>query len=541
MLTEIIVKNLAIVSELRCSFYEGMHVITGETGAGKSIIIDALSLALGDRSSADIVRKDAIQAEINACFDITKHTKAQNLLAQLSIEHTECIIRRVIFKDGRSKAYINGIPVTINQLKPIACELVHIHGQHQNHALLDSEYQRYLLDQYAKHDELLLETKNIYKQWQTIKQSIEELQQSENQQDKLELLNYQLQELQNLDLQDKEFEDLEDKHKQLAKSDELLAICNELEALLETDNLHLALNKLKKIQLNSGVELIEQSIINLDEAKQQLEDFQQNLDLDPESLAELESRLSKIHDLARKLKVGPEYLHSHMIVLQEQHEALANSKQKLQELNSQKHDLELKFTEAAARLSNSRSKAAKELSSKIKDKLHLLEMPNAQFDIILDPLKHNNPTPYGSESINFMVTLNPGQPLAPMKKIASGGEISRISLAIQVISAEKTVTPTLIFDEVDVGISGKTASTVGTLMRALGKFAQVLCITHLPQVAAQGHMHYKVSKSQSKHHTTTEIIPLEGSERVEELARLVGGANITPQAKAHAAELLESV
>ncbi len=562
MLTQLAVKNLAIVTQLELNFANGMHVLTGETGAGKSIIIDALSIALGERASPEQIRAGHNQAEVTACFNLKNLPNVQNLLKTQDLHEVtyneECIIRRIINADGRSRAYINGHPVTAQQLKTLAPHLVHIHGQHQHHALLDSDYQRQLLDVYAGHIDLTTTVNNLYQQWASIKQQIQLLTDIQQQADKLNLLNYQIQELDSLQLQANELEALEQQHKQLSKSEELISSCHNISNILTgdaatdttnsnvLDQLHTAnllLNNLQKIapQLNPCADLIKQAIIQIEEASAELNNYFTKLDLDPAQLVTLEQRLSAIHSLARKLKVAPEFLHEHYNKLCAQRDSLATATAQLETLQQQLLACEAEYQLAAAKLASSRQQAAVKLAQNIADRLKTLEMPNAIFEIKSEGLKHANPSPYGSEAINFLVTTNPGQPVGLLKKIASGGELSRISLAIQVITAQKMATPTLIFDEVDVGVSGKTAAIVGQLMRELGANAQILCITHLPQVASQGHLHYKVEKLQTAEATSTQIYPLQAPQRVQELARLMGGREITAEALAHASKLLETV
>lgn len=556
MLMQLTVKNLAIVAELELNFANGMHIITGETGAGKSIIIDALSIVLGERASAEQIRANQTQAEVTASFDIRGLPAVQAILEAQELSTEECIIRRIISNDGRSRAYINGQSVSASQIKAIAPFLVHIHGQHQHHALLESDYQRQLLDVYADHPILLANVQHIYEEWLNTKHAILELTEIQQQADRLTLLNYQIQELETLNLQPNEMQTLEQKHTQLAKSEELIATCQNVCTLLADssqgdassilDQLHTAYNQIVSIQkfaptVVTSADLIKQAIIQVEEANSELHSYFDKLDLDPEQLVTIEQRLSTIHALARKLKVSPEFLTDHLHELCKQRDSLTSATEKLEQLQQKLRALETEYQVAAQKLSASRTTAANKLSKLIVDRIKHLEMPNAKFDIQAETLKHGNPAPYGNEAIHFMVTTNPGQPLGLLKKIASGGELSRISLAIQVITAQQMATPTLILDEVDVGISGKTAATVGSLMRELGANAQIICITHLPQVAAQGHHHFKVEKIQSNQDTTTKITPLNRNERVQELARLLGGVDITPEAIANAERLIDTV
>lgn len=556
MLTQLIVKNLAIVAELELNFTQGMLVITGETGAGKSIIIDALSIALGERAFAEQIRASHTQAEVIASFDISKLPQVQKLLQAQDLPSEECVIRRIINTDGRSRAYINGVSVAVQQIKAIAPHLVHIHSQHQHHALLESDYQGQLLDVYAEHDGLLEDVAAIYKQWHDTKQKIEDLTELQQQADRLTLLNYQIQELEALNIQPNELHSLEQKHAQLAKGQELVSTCQNICSILADnsqsdsntilDQLHNAitlLTPLAKItpNLSPCVDMLKQAVIQVQEANSELQNFYTKLDLDPAQLDIIERRLSNIHTLARKLKVTPELLDQHLTELCAQRDNLSQASAHLEELQQTLQRLVTEYKEAADKLSASRKVAAQKLTQEISARIKNLEMPNANFVINLEPLKHTNPSPRGNEQINFMVTTNPGQPLGLLKKVASGGELSRISLAIQVITAQQMATPTLILDEVDVGISGKTAATVGALMRELGANAQILCITHLPQVASQGNNHFKVEKIQTSQDTITKITPLNRTQRVQELARLLGGITVTPEALANAEKLMEDM
>lgn len=544
MLTQITIKNLAIVDALELHFDAGMHVITGETGAGKSIIIDALSLALGERTSIEQVRHGHTQAEVTACFDIRKLPPVQALIDNPE----ECVIRRIINVDGKSRAYINGVSVAAQQLKDLAPHLIQIHSQHQHHALLQSDMQRDILDAYANNDRLLAELKSVYDSWQATKREIEKLTSLQQHADKLNLLNYQLQELENLNLQPSEINDLNQQHKQLCNAAEITETCNSVCTQLTGDASladqlygHIAkLNALKvhAVGLTPGIELLEQAAISIQEASNTLEDYCTKLDLDQARLQDVEQRLNTIHNLARKLRIDPQHLYDHQQVLSQERDQLAASTENLDRLQLQLMQLQNDYQAVAANLTASRQQAATKLTQEIMQGVHQLELPHAKFVIKCDPVSIATPSAHGMDLINFMITTNPGQPLALLKKVASGGELSRISLAIQTIIAQKMAIPTLILDEVDVGISGKTAATVGSIMRDLGKHAQIVCITHLPQVAAQGHQHFKVEKLQDANSTVSLIKPLSRSERVQELARLLGGLSVTPEAIANAERLL---
>lgn len=545
MLTQLNVKNLAIAEEITIDFSAGMHVITGETGAGKSIILDALGLVLGDRAASDMIRAGQNQAEITASFDISNLPRVQALIDN---EH-ECIIRRIISIDGRSKAYINGISASVQQLKSLSPHLVQMHSQHQHHSLLHNDFQRQMLDEYADHHELQHEVAKLFNKWSSIKQEIAKLESLQQSADRLDLLSYQLQEFDNLDLQENELAILNVKHKQLSKATDIVENCNIATDAVTADagiidQLHVLIAKLDPFakdadKILSAIKMLNDAIIQLQEGSQELNDFANQLDLDAEQLQSIEQRLSTIHNLARKLRIDPNNLFEHMQGLRIEHERLSNATLELTELQTQLQTTEEQYMQTAAALTTSRTNAARRFANAVIKRLQTLEMP--QVKLLVDIESNIQISPNGVDKISFCVSTNPGLPPAPLKKVASGGELSRISLAIQVIAAERMATPTLVMDEVDVGISGKTAAIVGTLVRELSANAQIICITHLPQVASQAHIHFKVTKTQSKKHTYTQICALERPQRLQELARLLGGTQITPAALANAESLLATV
>lgn len=553
MLLELAIKNLAIVEQVTLNFASGMNVLTGETGAGKSILLEALNLVLGDRASSSMVRAPHKQAEITAEFVIAKLPLVLQWLEtqDLAVEQ-ECIIRRILLADGHSKAYINGNMVTLLQLKQLGELLVNMHSQHQHHALLNTSYQRELLDQYAGHNELLLQVANFFHNWQKLAAEYRQLVTEKNQEDKLQLLNYQLQEIEELALQPGELASIAQEHKKLTKAEDLATSLQKIWQKFEVDNsqnllveLYKILNELKKLQqitneLAPSSLLIEQAIINLEEAKVELRDFSAKFKLEPEKLALIEERLSKIYALARKHNVNAEFFPEHYQTLLAQRNSLVEHRVRLQEIGKQLQLAKEQYLHTAELLHQNRVQAAKELTKQIVQQMQQLAMPHAAFNIDINK-NLDKPMLSGVDEINFLVSTNPGQQLQSLNKIASGGELSRISLAMQMILTNHMQAPVLIFDEVDVGISGATAEIVGKLLRVLGNRTQVLCVTHLPQVAAQGHYHFKVSKQQTTTATTTSIKPLPANERVIELARLLGGSTITKPAIANAEALLASV
>lgn len=561
MLTHFFIQHLAVVEQLALNIQSGMTVLTGETGAGKSILIDALQLALGGRAESGIVRYSYPQAEISAVFELTRLPAVLEWLKERALEaEDECIIRRTLTEDGRSRAYINGRVVPISQLRELGEQLVNIHGQHQHQCLLKSEHQRSLLDAYAiaaskKHENLLKTVKENYFLYQTLLKEHQTLLSLQGQNDKLTLLQYQIQEIDELNLAEDELTRLDAEHKHLAHAEQWLFSCETALSVLKNDanqdattllyqGLHqISTLKMQTATLTTAHELLNTAYIQLTEAIVEIENFKETLNSDPSRLMEIDKRLGQIHALARKHRIQPETILEHKKTLENEAEKLVHVHTHLKEITEKLASAEKTYQNAAIELSKSRQKAALILEQRVTQCIQTLEMPNGHFKIAFSTPHENSKnrlvsSPHGIDDIEFLVSTNPGLALQPLRKIASGGELSRISLAIQVITTQKQSTPTLIFDEVDAGISGKTAETVGKLLRQLSKDAQVLCVTHLPQIAAQGHHHFNVLKKQTKDSTTTTIVPLGSSERIQELARMLGGALITERTLAHAEEML---
>ncbi len=565
MLNHLFVQHLAVVQQLALNINAGMTVLTGETGAGKSILIDALQLALGRRAESGVVRHNCPQAEISAIFELKKLPLVSEWLKENALEASddedECIIRRTLTEDGKSRAYINGRVVPLNQLRELGDQLVNIHGQHQHQALLKPEHQRVLLDAYTiaeskNHEALCNTVKKNYTLHQQLQKEYKSLQALQGQNDKLTLLDYQIQEIDELNLAADELSSLNAEYKQLAHADQWLTTCETALAALKNDSgqdavslLYQGLNlittlKAQATSLSTTQELLNTAYIQLNEAIVDIENFKETLSNDPNRLAEIDKRLGQIHALARKHRIQPEAILEHQRILEKEANQLRHIQTHLEEVSTKLVEAENAYLDAATKLSKSRQKAALSLEKKVTHCIQTLEMPNGHFKIAFlahEPSDSITFSPNGIDDIEFLVSTNPGLALQPLRKIASGGELSRISLAIQVITTQKQSTPTLIFDEVDAGISGKTAETVGKLLRQLSIDAQVLCVTHLPQIAVQGHHHCHVVKTQTKDSTTTQIVPLSETERVKELARMLGGATITERTLAHAEEMLERV
>ncbi len=549
MLQHINIKNFAIIDNLDLELPAGMTVITGETGAGKSIMIDALDVALGDRADSKMVRHGCDKCEINLSFDVTHIEQARRWLEQheLGEDSHECVIRRVTSKEGRSRNFINGSSVTLQQLKELGELLVHVHGQHQHHAMLKREQQRILLDNYLQQPALLSIVAKCYQQWKHTQQDIETLeQQTGNDDAQVTLLQYQVDELETLQLVDKEIEQLHAEQKQLANAESILQTCHDAVNCLSenpddsvTQQLNVAINQLSQLDLEaaqSAKNLLNNALIEVDEAAAELKHLHQSVEVNDERLNWVEKRLETIHDLARKHKVKPDALCHHHAQLQQQLEAILNADERLQHARALQQQYLEAYEKHASKLSQHRQKAAEKLGKLVTKSLQSLGMPKGQFAIEFS--KTTQPMVTGNDVIDFMVCANPGQAMQLLSKVASGGELSRVSLAIQVITAASQTTPTLVFDEVDVGIGGGTAEIVGQLLRTLGESSQVLCITHLPQVAAQGHHHIQISKLPEEDDTISQLKWLTDDERVQELARMLGGVKITKSTLAHAKEML---
>ncbi|NLS14105.1 DNA repair protein RecN [Vibrio sp. SM6] len=551
MLAHLSVNNFAIVKSLQLELSKGMTTITGETGAGKSIAIDALGLCLGGRADANMVRQGEEKTEVSAAFLLENNLHATRWLEDNDLlDGSDCILRRTITKDGRSRAFINGSPVPLSQLKAVGQLLINIHGQHAHHQLMKSDHQLAMLDQYAGHHNLLKSTRNAYQKWRHADNALKQL--KENSQQNLaqkQLLEYQIKELNELAIAEDEFGELELEHKRLANSGELAATCQQtIELLYEGDEVNVlqllqsASHSLEKLvemdeSLRELPNMLAEAVIQVEEANTELRGYLDNIDVDPARMAFVEERFSKVMSMARKHHVLPEELYQHHQDLLAQVAALDCSDERLDELAQEVTQLFATFETAAEKLHKSRVRYAKELNKLITASMHELSMQHAQFCIDVDS-SATRPSPLGMDLVTFLVSTNPGQPLQPIAKVASGGELSRISLAIQVITAQKVDTPSLIFDEVDVGISGPTAAVVGKMLRTLGESTQVLCVTHLPQVAGCGHQQMFVSKHSEKGHTETQMHLLERDQRVAELARLLGGSEITASTLANAKELL---
>lgn len=571
MLHTITVNNFAIIDNLELDFEPGMTVLTGETGAGKSIIIDALQYALGARADSSMVRHGCKRADISVDFDINTIPAAQDWLKQHELDdENNCLLRRTINADGGSKQFINGQACTQTQMRELATLLINIHGQHENQNLSNKIKQQQLLDEFAsslslgnqknqttaldkfaKHQKLVSNVNEAFNAWQTIKTEIDRLKNNDSDHTaRIDLLSYQINELENLALEPNEFELLAKQQKALSQADNIATDCNLARNLLDNDDnnvcamLQTAIAKLNRYQeydprIANSYKLLDEAFIQSQEALHELESYLDNFESDPEKLHEIEQRMQQIHDLARKHKIEPKELPEKLVALQAELDNLQHADKRIAELQSELIQAEKNYQTAAKKLTTSRQLAAEKFNQQVTHNIQQLGMPNGVFSVNLSPREGIHAT--GNEKIEFLVASNPGSPAKPISKVASGGELSRISLAIEVITAQNTNTPTLIFDEVDVGIGGGTAEIVGKLLRQLGNRTQVLCITHLPQVAAQGHHHLMVGKTTDGKQTNTTITALKPEQKIQEIARMLGGVKITKQTLAHAEEMLADV
>ena len=549
MLTHISISNYTIVSALDLEFAKGMTVITGETGAGKSIMLDALGLCLGDRADPKAVRPGCDRAEVIACFDIREVSAAKRWLETHDL-HTgdECILRRLVTTEGRSRAYINGSASTLQDCAELGALLIDIHSQHAHQSLLRKDVQRQLLDTYAKNQSAARQLEQVASDWLRAHRELELLTGARDEQTaRAQLLAYQVEELDGLALQSGELEALEAELKTLENADQILQtahraleLCESQESgsqqalkLLDDDTHDMAATA-------NARELLDSAAIQLGEARGEIQHYIDTVEINPQRLEEVQRRLENVYDVARKHRVNPEAVMAIHAQLREELEGLAGGGQRIEELRQSLDALSETYQDVAAKLGKARRKAAKTLDTKISKQLAALAMSQCEFKIALTPRESDNPHPHGLEEVEFLISTNPGAPTQALGKIASGGELSRISLAIQVVTASTDTIPSMVFDEVDVGIGGAVAEVVGTLLRKLAGNAQVLCVTHLPQVAAQGNQHLQVTKTSDKTSAQTTLSQLAEAEKIQEIARMLGGIKITEQSLAHAREMVES-
>ncbi len=553
MLQHIQVRDLVIVRELSLELGPGMTALTGETGAGKSILIDALGLVLGNKANKNMIRNGRDQAEINAEFDLGDAPEIKQWLQDNALDSEgECIVRRILVRQGRSRSFINNRPVPATLLAELGSRLVSIHGQHEHQLLVKHGAQRDLLDAYAGHGQLVAKMCETYKEYRLKQQQLQELQrQSLDRAQRLDYLQFQIDELRQLQLQAGELDELAVKQRQLAHADQLGNDLAELIQLLFDDEhgiqsrLAHACVQLEQLvnldkQLQPATELLDSARIQAEEASSLLQNAASHIESNPQLLTEIDQRLGEIHELARKHRIPAKELPELLDKLSREQDGLENADITLAQLEQEVRDLEKSSLAAAKKLTRSRTRASVRLGKTIAKSMQQLGLEGGIFALDITPLPEAQLCANGADRVTFLVSTNPGQPLAPLARVASGGELSRISLAIQVATANCGKIPTMIFDEVDAGIGGATAETVGKLLRQLGTQNQVLCVTHLPQVASQANRHLQVSKSTNGKTTQTRIITLDKEQRVEEIARMLGGVSITRQTLAHAREMIRS-
>ncbi len=552
MLSQLQISNYVIVESLDLEFDGGMSVLSGETGAGKSILLGALGLVLGDRADSAHVLPGHTRAEIAASFMIDGCPSLKAWLEENELEaDNECILRRTVSSDGRSRGYINGQPVPLTSLKSVGEQLVELHGQHAHHSLLKSDAQRIMLDNYAGHQDEVDQISEIYKRRKALKQQLNQLLEQQRESTELEtLLGFQIEELEQLNLTEGEWEHLEQEHSRTANIQTLKKGCQQLQALLGDEDEESILSQLNRAQrelssliqldssLTSSNTMLEEASIQIHETLTEVRHYLDSLDSDPERLAQLEERISSAYNLARKHRIQPAQLPEHLNTLNHRLKAIGDTDQQIADISKELDDLNSRYQTLSQKISMQRKAAAQRLDVEVTKNMHQLGIGEGEFTIAFD---EGSECSHGMDDIQFMIKTNPGQPFRPLAKIASGGELSRISLSIQVILATRSGVPTLIFDEVDVGIGGKTADKVGRALRQLGQSCQVICVTHQPQVAAQANHHFQITKQSTDAQSRTQVIKLDPEARVHEIARMSSGIEITEQTLNHAREMINSV
>ena len=552
MLTSLYVRHLAVVEEADITFGPGLTVVSGETGAGKSLLVDALMLLAGARADSNIVRAGSDRAELIAEFDLKGLPEAAAWLKHEELdEDGACQLRRVIRAEGSSRAWINGRPATIGQMGDLAALLVEIHGQHEHQALLERTHQLNLLDAYAENEKRVEQVRDLALQWREIGARIRKLSGGDDRGHRLELLRHELSELEKWALAPAELAELEASHKRLANASKLTEGLTGVVEMLDGDSelalrqslsrAHTELGRLAALddRLAPMLDLLDSAQIQLNEAVDGLERYAQDVDLDPERYAEVDTHLTRLHELSRKHRLPATELDEKRAATQTELNELENAGEALERLGTQRDQLQRDYAKAAETLSKARQSAAKKLGKDVSALMSELGMAGGVLQVSLEPAESDEPDPQGRERCELLVSANPGQPPRPLRKVASGGELARISLAIEVATLGKDTIGSMVFDEVDTGIGGAVAEVVGQKLRALGSRCQVLCVTHLPQVAAQGHSHLRVSKHSEGNSTHTRIEALNTDGRRDELARMLGGVEITRETRAHAKQMLE--
>ena len=555
MLLHIQIRDFAIIDAAELEFASGLTVLTGETGAGKSILVDALLLAAGGRAGAEVVRHGAERAEVSATFTIANNPAARAWLAEQSIEHEDegVVLRRIVGADGRSRGYVNSQAMSVQALRQLGETLVDIHGQMEYQSLMRRPAQRELLDQSGDYRELLAAVSEQHRVWSELREQRDRAAASaQDREARLELLRYHLGELKALDLKGGEIEELTAERQRLSQHGRLASGAREiLQLLREAEDMNAEQAVSRALTLSRSLaeldarfasiaKAIDESLIALREGIESTERYEADLEADPQRQEWVEQRLAAIEAIARKHRVEPVALGALHAELAAEFQQLDTLEASLDQIEKKLAQLQSQFHAACTRLTAARVAAAKTLSRRISELMQTLGMPGGVFEITVRALASDAASAHGADEIEFLVSANPGQPPRPLAKVASGGELSRISLAIQVAAAQSDALPCLVFDEVDAGVGGGVAEIVGRQLRTLGERAQVLCVTHLPQVASQSHAHVRVTKLTDGKTTRTMLRVLAADERVEEIARMLGGVSVTDTAREHAAEMLRS-
>jgi DNA repair protein RecN (Recombination protein N) len=552
MLTSLQVRDFAIVDQINVDFEPGMTVLTGETGAGKSILVDAVALVLGERGSSQLVRSGAARAEFSAEFDISALPDVRAWLGENALDQdSECLLRRVINADGRSRAFINGNTVTMQQLKSLGELLLDIHGQHFHQSLGRRPVQRDLLDFFGELLEKRRATETAFEQWRSLQQRVETLRTANaDRASRLDLLEFQLQELDALDVKQNEAADLLIERQKLRNSGALADGIAAALARLSDDDTGNANSFLAEANrsvaalvefddsLGSILELLESASIQVTEASDALHRYGESIDMDPTRRDWVEERLDALQSVARKHRTTPDELLELCSKLRAEHDELSHAEERGKELESRVSTAHATFNKLAKSLSTGRKVAAAKFSAAVTEAMSGLGMPGGIFKIQLSRLADGDAKPWGIDEIDFLISANPGQEPMPLSRVASGGELSRMSLAVQVIASDGSAIPTMVFDEVDSGVGGRVAEMVGHRLRELSTRRQVLCVTHLPQVASLADQHFLISKVSDGKATRTGVRGLNKKERIQELARMLGGVEITQKTVEHAAEML---
>ena len=550
MLRSLQIRNFAIIDEIDITFNDDMTVLTGETGAGKSILIDALSLVLGERGSSNLIRNKEKRAEYTAEFEITNNVNALNWLVEKSLENeNECILRRTISPDGKSRSFINGNTVNLQSLKSLGELLVDIHGQHFHQSLCKKNVQRDLLDHFGGLSDTKNNIKRVFNEWRTLSDQLTEMiENDKNKADRIDLLSFQSKELNELALSSGEYDSLNSEFKKINNIEKINRGINSLIDCLQSNEItnvgQMLSDSIKNIDtlatfddsLEETKNLLSEAEINVSEAIGNLSRYGESVDYDNQKSREIEERINSIISLSRKHRADPDELVDIKIQIEKELDALNHSQTSIEEIQKNMNDLRKEYDDLSIKLTRMRVESGKKLSGLVADSMNELGMTGGIFKVEIIPSR--NISQHGNDDITFQISANPGQKPQPISNVASGGELSRMSLAIQVITSNGTNIPTMIFDEVDSGIGGAIAEVVGKKLKDLSQNKQVLCVTHLAQVASKGSSHIRINKLTDNKKTKIFASKLNSDERVEEIARMIGGIELTEKTREYAKEML---